>query len=112
MIAERGAGMDRTFWRLPVLLVDDFSQVTPELLRTAYVEAIYRARDFEFQRLRQSFWWSLIMNVSATRSIEPLLDKFPMDAEDPTFTRPRVPYMCAISNTCGAGTKRIPLNTC
>lgn len=35
--------------RLPTLLVDDFDEVAPELLRVTYVEALYRADDFEFE---------------------------------------------------------------
>ena len=111
VVTERGYGFDRTFWRLPVLLVEDFMDVTPELLKVAYIEAIYRADDFEFERLKQSFWWSVIMNVSLTRSVQPLVDKFPMKAEDPTFTRPRVPFTCP-SDGCGPGTKRTPKNSC
>ena len=42
-VLERGVGLDRTLYRLPVLLVDDFADLTPDLLRQAYVEAIYRA---------------------------------------------------------------------
>ena len=30
---ERATGLDRSFYRLPVLMLDDFSQVTPELIR-------------------------------------------------------------------------------
>jgi hypothetical protein len=30
---ERATGLDRSFYRLPVLMLDDFSQVTPELVR-------------------------------------------------------------------------------
>ena len=110
VVTERGYGFDRTFWRLPVLLVDDFQDITPEMLRAAYVEALYRVDDFEFERLKQSFWWSVVMNVSLTRSIQPLLDKFPMVAEDPSFTRPRVPFSCL--KGCGPGTKRTPHNSC
>jgi hypothetical protein len=94
------------------LLLDDFDEITPELLRCAYVEALYRADDFEYERLTQSFWWSVLVNVSISKNIQPLLDKFPMRAEDSTFARPRVPYDCAYSNTCGAGTKRIPMKSC
>jgi hypothetical protein len=35
--------LDRTLHRLPALLVEDLSEVTLELLRQAYVEAVYRA---------------------------------------------------------------------
>ena len=57
--------------------MDDFDDVTPELLHTAYVEAIYRADEFEFERLRMNFWIDLIRNVSRTMSSQTLYDKFP-----------------------------------
>jgi hypothetical protein len=41
-VLERGIGFDRTLYRLPALLVDDFADLTPELVRQAYVEALYR----------------------------------------------------------------------
>lgn len=59
------------------------------MLRQAYVEAIYRAPEFEFNRLSQNYWWGVISNVSATMKVQTILDAFPMRAEDPTFTRPR-----------------------
>jgi uncharacterized protein (DUF433 family) len=99
-------------WRLPALLLDDFDDITPELLRSAYVEALYRADDFEFERLTKSFWETVAANVSATMSTQTLLDKFPMHAEEPNFTRPRVPYSCGLTDTCGVGTKRIPKSSC
>eukprot|EP00607_Mallomonas_marina_P008592 CAMPEP_0182420932 /NCGR_PEP_ID=MMETSP1167-20130531/6044_1 /TAXON_ID=2988 /ORGANISM="Mallomonas Sp, Strain CCMP3275" /LENGTH=241 /DNA_ID=CAMNT_0024597523 /DNA_START=874 /DNA_END=1599 /DNA_ORIENTATION=- len=111
-VIERGVGFDRSLWKLPALLVDDFAYVTPQLLRTAYVEAMYHADDFEFERLTMSFWWNVIFNVSMTGHIGPMLDKFPMRAEDTTFTRPRKPYECGRTNTCGTGTKRTPAKTC
>ena len=96
------------------MMVEDFDEVTPQLLRQAYLEALYRAEDFEFERLTQSFWWSVIANVSQSMSIEPLLHKFPMEAEEPNFARPKDPYECGKTNppTCGPGTKRIPKKSC
>jgi hypothetical protein len=41
-----------------------------------------------------------------------LFDNFPMIAEDTTFTRPRHPFDCHFTNTCGKFTKRIPKKTC
>ena len=32
-VLERGTGLDRSFHKLPVLLVDDFAMITPDLLR-------------------------------------------------------------------------------
>ena len=111
VVTERGYGFDRTFWRLPVLLVDDFNDITPTLLRSAYVEALYRADEFEYRRLKQSFWWSVILNVSSSMSLQPLLDNFPMMAEDINFTRPLRPFHCS-GGVCGAGTKRTPEQSC
>jgi hypothetical protein len=111
-ILERGVGFDRTLWRLPALLVEDFDEINPEMLHEAYVEALYRKDEFEFERLTQGFWSAVIANVSATKSTSTLLDKFPMEAELENFARPREPYACSNTNTCGPGTKRTPRRYC
>lgn len=105
-------GMDRTFYKLPVLLVDDFAVLTADLLRQAYVEALYRADDWEFHRLTKQYWEELIYAVSDSASIEPMLQRHPMLAEEANFTRPLVPFTCQAFGGCGAGTKRIPVNSC
>jgi hypothetical protein len=94
------------------LIVDDFDDVTADLLRSAYVEAMYRLKDFEFNRLTQSFWWSAIANISSMRTTQPLLDTFPMAAVDENFARPRELFDCHTKGTCGTGTKRIPKKSC
>jgi hypothetical protein len=99
-------------WRLPALLVDDYDDVTPELLRTAYVEALYRVNDFEFERLTQTWWWKMIMSVSRTKSSEPLFEKFPPESEETSFTRPAERFSCDGWAGCGKGTKRIPKSSC
>jgi len=112
VVLEKGVGLDKTMYRLPALFLEDFDQITPELLREAYLEALYRVNDFEFERLTQSFWYSVIANVSVTRSVEALWDKFPPSAEDAGFARPKVPFSCWQTNSCGPGTKRIPKSSC
>lgn len=97
-------------WRLPVLLVNDFAEVTPLLLRQAYIEAVYRADEFQFQRLTQSYWYSFIMRVAKQQRVETILESFPA-VEDPTFTRPAVPYSCD-AGRCGTGTKHPPAISC
>lgn len=95
------------------MFVDDFSDVTPTLLHTAYVEAMYRVDEFEFERLQQSFWNNVIFNVSRTRSASHMIDKFPMRAEDQSFTRPLESFYCgAKGEKCGLNTKRIPKKMC
>ena len=98
---------------MPALLVDDFDEVTPALLRVAYVEALYRVEEFEFERLTQSFWWSFIMNVSTAMSSDAIYNKFPPESEDHTFARPLVPYSCGDNmEKCGPGTRRTPKSYC
>lgn len=109
-IIEKGVGFDKSLWRLPALIVEDFDEVGPEMLKEAYIESIYRAEEFEFERLTQSFWWSFIANVSAAQSSEKILEKFPLEAEDPNFARPFKPYNC--ENGCGPGTRRPPKSMC
>ena len=103
-------------WRLPALLVEDFDEVTPSLLRAAYVEALYRAEagEFEFERLTQSFWWTFVMNVSTSMSQDAISAKFPpSQSEDAGFARPRVPFDCGVKGErCGPGTKRTPATSC
>lgn len=94
-------------------MIEDFAELTPSLLRQAYLEALYRAKEFEYQRLTQSYWYNVILNVSASMSIQPMLDAFPMHAEDTTFTRPRVPYECGKTQSCGdPKVKRTPRESC
>ena len=109
---ERGVGFDRSFHRLPVLLVDDFAVITPSLVRQAYVEAIYRADEWEYTRMSQRWWDRLLFNVSETGSLQTLLDHLPYHIVDSTFTRPQVPFDCKAMGGCGEGTKRVPEKSC
>ena len=95
-----------------MLLLDDFSDINEKLLREAYLQALYYHKEFEFERLKQSWWFGIIANVSVSKSHRVLLEKFPMEAEDRGFTRPFVRYPCGVTGTCGAGTKRIPKEEC
>jgi hypothetical protein len=99
------------------LLLDDFADVTPQLLRTAYVEALYRADDFEFERLTQSFWYSFIMDVARQQSVEAVQQKFPTAAEDSSFCRPAMPFAAThggarTSTSASASAKRTPVVSC
>ena len=111
-VVERGMGMDRTFYRLPVLMLDDYADLTPALVRQAYVEALYRADQWEFERMTRLYWERLVYDVSFSASAEPLLHYHPMSAEDSGFTRPLVPFDCAKMGGCGPGTKRVPKRSC
>ena len=78
----------------------------------AYLEALYRVDDFEFERLTQSFWWTFLMNVSQSQRSETIQEKFPLESEEIEFMRPKEWFSCHQSNSCGRGTKRIPKSSC
>ena len=58
------------------------------------------ADEFEFERLTQSFWWKIISNVSSSKSSQPLMDVFPMKAQDTRFMRPKENYICDDPKKC------------
>lgn len=109
-VVERGMGMDRTFYKLPVLLLDDYAELTEAILRQAYVEALYRVDNWQYARMTKRWYERLMYDVAETGSIESLLRLHPMGAEDRTFTRPLVPFQC--EGGCGVGTKRTPVTSC
>ena len=111
-VQERGMGFDRTVYRLPVLLVDDYADLTSDMIRSAYVEALYRADDWEYERLTKQWWERLIFEVAEANDHAPLLAKHPMLGEDLNFTRPMVPFDCEKMGGCGPGTKRVPKRSC
>jgi len=113
-VVERGFGLDRTLYRLPALLVDDFAVITPFMIRQAYIEALYRADQWEYKRMTKQYWVDLIQDVSISGSLKPLLHAHPMSAVDLDFTRPMIPFECpgGRHQGCGPGTKRTPLKSC
>lgn len=110
-VIEKGMGMDRTLYRLPALLLDDYADLTEHVVRQAYVEALYRAEEWEYARMTQRWYEGLMYEVAEAASIEPLLRLHPITAEDATFTRPLIPFTCP-EGECGEGTKRTPSKSC
>jgi len=55
--------MDRSYSNLPILIVDSFSDVTPELLKREYFKLCNRV-DYDFHRLTEAYWLELVKSVS------------------------------------------------
>ena len=57
-VLERSIGLDRSWHKLPVLQLDDFYEVTPAVVRQAYVEALYHAHfhRWDYRRLTQAWY--------------------------------------------------------
>mmetsp|Transcript_33323 Transcript_33323/g.62143 ORF Transcript_33323/g.62143 Transcript_33323/m.62143 type:complete len:109 (+) Transcript_33323:874-1200(+) len=94
------------------MTVDDFADVTSELVHSAYVEALYRRDHWDYRRLLKDFWKVVMYGVAEAKDSQLLLDLFPMKAEDAGFTRPAFPFNCAKMGGCGEGTKRTPAKYC
>ncbi len=112
-IIERGVGLDRTVYKLPALVVDDFAYVTPDLVHSAYVEAIYRADEWEYERLTLPFWKNMMREASESESSEPFFRRFPIESVLKGFIRPQFPFDCDKMGGCGKEiTSRTPKEYC
>jgi hypothetical protein len=56
----RKDGLYRSYANLPVLWVDHFDNVTPELLNQEYPRILSRAREYAFEKLTIQWWINLI----------------------------------------------------
>lgn len=111
-VIEKGVGLERSLWKLPALFVDDYADVTADMIREAYVEAIYRADEWEYERLTMKFWRDTVFEVTKTENASFMLERHPMSAVDEGFTRPLVYYNCEKMGGCGKGTLRTPKTIC
>lgn len=53
-------GWRRTLEGLPVLWVEDFSEVTPSLLRAEYIKIASKASEYQFEKLTRQWWIQFI----------------------------------------------------
>ena len=54
----------RSLYKLPVLLLDDFADVTPAVVRQAYIEALYRVEEWEYTRITERHWVTILKEVT------------------------------------------------
>jgi hypothetical protein len=111
-VVERGFGFERTLWKLPALFVDDYADLTADMIRLAYVEAIYRADEWEYNRLTRKYWQDLVYQTSITENLDYVMERHPMRAVDEDFMRPYTYFNCKRMGGCGPDTKRTPYNNC
>ena len=78
-VFESSPGWDRTFYKLPVVIVKDFNDVTPELLEEKYIQFTSNIDAFDFTRLKKAYWMDLIFDAAATGSNEVALENHPVD---------------------------------
>ena len=71
---------DRTFAKLPVLLVDSMRDVNASMLHARYLEFQLRAEKFDFTRLTAEYWRDMVMHVVKTGSSEIVQRNHPIPA--------------------------------
>jgi hypothetical protein len=78
-VLRKGIGLDRTVYRLPVILLDSpANSLTSTLAAQAYVEALYRAEEFEYARITKAWYQRLIYKVSELSSASLLHRQHPI----------------------------------
>lgn len=76
-VVESNPGFDRTYSRLPVLVVRNYSDLTPQLLRKAYPCFRDNARKFNFGVLTISYWLDLVDQAVRSGNIEHVTEQHP-----------------------------------
>jgi hypothetical protein len=61
---KTGHGWDRTLDDLPVLWVDNFSELTVELLENSYAKLIAKAAAYKYEKLTQKYWEDLLHKIA------------------------------------------------
>jgi hypothetical protein len=78
-IIESNLGMDRMFSHLPVLVVANYAQLTPQLLYHMYPCFIENLEKWRFQHLTQEYWLSLIRTVTERGDRQHVMENHPKD---------------------------------
>ena len=69
-VVESNRGLDRTYNHLPVLVLKNFSYLTPQLLHSAYDCFMSHVEHFKFGILTVRYWKRLLDTVARTGSLE------------------------------------------
>ena len=72
--------MDRTYAGLPVLLVDDYRNLTVPMLLKHYIRFISKAGQYDFTRLTAGYWAGLVRHVAETSSSRIVQKQHPIPA--------------------------------
>ena len=77
IVESNPPGLDRTYSNLPVLVVQNFSVVTPTFLEAAYPCFYKHAHLYNYEILRASYWLNLTAWTAHTGSIDGMMENHP-----------------------------------
>lgn len=86
-VFESSPGFDKTFAKLPVVIVASYADVTPQLLNAKYAELAQAVDDgnidgaggLDFTRLRKRYWMELVLGAAAAGSSAQVVANHPPD---------------------------------
>ena len=76
-VVESNAGLDRTYSSLPVLVVSNYSDLTPRLLKRAWPCFRDNAHKFNYEALTMPYWLNLIDTAVRTADTSHIMDMHP-----------------------------------
>ena len=76
-IVESNAGLDRTYASLPVLVISNYSVLTPQLLHKAYPCFLAHAHEFKYKHLTRIYWQYLIKRAVDSGRIDHVERNYP-----------------------------------
>ena len=76
-VVESNVGLDRTYASLPVLVLRDYSALTPALLAKAYPCFVQHASAFAYAHLRESYWLGLVRGAVQSGDVAGLMEAHP-----------------------------------
>ena len=79
-VFESSPGWDLTFYKLPLVIVDHYTDITPALLEEKYDEFTANMDDlFDFTRLKKSYWMDLVFNTAAEGNSDTVFVNHPVE---------------------------------
>jgi hypothetical protein len=76
-VVESNPGFDRTYSNLPVLVVRNYSDLTPQLLDRAYPCFLRHAHLYNYRHLTESYWLDLVDVAIKTGKIDHVTREHP-----------------------------------
>ena len=76
-VVESNPGLDRAYSNLPVMVVRNYTDLTPDMLELAYPCFVKHAPQYRYDMLSQDYWIDLIETTRRTRSIELIMENHP-----------------------------------
>jgi thiamine kinase-like enzyme len=76
-VVESNAGLDRTYANLPVLVLRNYSDLTPQLLDRAYPCFLRHAEHYNYAHLTEPYWVNLVHTAVRTGKIDHVTEQHP-----------------------------------